>query len=440
MNEYPLIPRSKSFINTFKFVHSPIPIMYEYIRDYGDSFYLYLGGVKKSLVTSDPKIIRHVLQKNHKNYKKSEIQTNLLAQYIGNGLLTSDGAYWFRQRRLIQPGFHKNRIRNLVSLIQDVVDTQLDHLEQYRGKGIDMYPKMMDIAFKIIGNALFSSAASDEELDKVESAIFQLQQFIIRRVRQPFMQPWHWASGDMKKYKKLSQEIESIILGIIRGRKQLEEQPDDLLGMLINTRYEDTGEPMSEEQLLWESNILFVAGHETTANALSWMLYLLAKHKDVAAKLQKEIASLEDAPFTFESLMKMPYLNAVILETMRMYPPAWIADRVSKGEDEIEGHAIAENTMIIALLYHSHYREQDWKEPQKFDPDRFLEVKNPDAYFPFGAGPRMCIGNNFAMLEMQIFLVQFFRRYDVNLHELTDASIEALITLKPKNGITLQLS
>lgn len=441
MKDYPLIPRSKSLKKTFSFVHNPIPVMDQYISEYGDSFYLYMGGVKKCLVTSNPKIIRHVLQKNHKNYKKSELQTKLLAQYIGNGLLTSEGEYWFRQRRLIQPGFHKNRIKNLVTLIQDVVDAQLDELAESRGQVLDVYPKMMEIAFRIIGNAMFSNAATDEELETIETAILKVQQFIINRVRQPFMQPWYWLKGDMKKYKNLSQDIEEVILKVVRNRQKLTEQPDDLLGMLINTRYEDTGESMSEQQLLWESNILFVAGHETSANSLSWMLYLLAKHKDVAEKLKKEIADhLGDAALSFEVLMKMPYLNAVILETMRLYPPAWISDRVAKADDEIDGHKIPAGTMVLALLYHSHHREEDWIEPEKFNPDRFLNVKNPSAYFPFGAGPRMCIGNNFAMLEMQIFLVQFMKKFKVNLDAQTDGAYKALITLKPKNGIKLQLS
>ncbi len=441
MKEYPLIPRSKSLKRVFTFVHDPIPVMYEYIEEYGDTFYLYLGGVKKGLVTSNPKIIRHVMQKNHRNYEKSEIQTKLLAQYIGKGLLTSEGDYWLRQRRLIQPGFHKNRIKNLVNLIQEVVDTHLEELEEDRGKMIDVYPKMMEIAFRVIGNALFSSAATDEELDKIESAIFQVQQFIIRRVRQPFFQPWYYINGEMKKYKNLAADIEQVVTNIIRNRQKLSEQPDDLLGMLINTRYEDTGEPMSEEQLLWESNILFVAGHETSANALSWMLYLLAKHKTAAAKLKQEIAdSLDDQELSFEVLMKMPYLNAVILETMRMYPPAWISDRVSKGNDEIDGYEISKGTLVISLLFHSHYRNEDWDDPTQFKPERFLDVKNPNAFFPFGAGPRMCIGNNFAMLEMQIFLVQFFKKFNVDIDTQTDATFEALITLKPKNGIKLQLS
>ncbi len=441
MKEFPLIPRSTSLQKTFSFVHNPIPVMYDYINEYGDSFYLYIGGVKKCLVTSNPNIIRHIMQKNHKNYEKSELQTKMLAQYIGKGLLTSEGDYWFRQRRLIQPGFHKNRIKNLVTLIQDVVDTHLEDLEVHRGKTIDVYPKMLEIAFKVIGNALFSSAASDDELETIESAIFRVQQFIIKRVRQPFMQPLYWIRGDMKKYKNLAQEIEEVILGIIRSRKKLNKQPDDLLGMLINTRYEDTGEPMSEEQLLWESNILFVAGHETSANALSWMLYLLAKHKDAAVRLKNEIDSeLGDQALSFEVLMKMPYLNAVIMEAMRMYPPAWISDRVSKKEDQIDGHVIPANTMVLALLYHSHHRDEDWQNPLEFNPDRFLKTKNPNAYFPFGAGPRMCIGNNFAMLEMQIFLVQFIKKFNLDLATETDGTYEALITLKPKNGITLQLS
>ncbi len=440
MNEVPLVPRSRSLQKTLSFVHNPIPVFYEYMEDYGDNYYIYLGGLKKCLVTANPKMIRHILQKNHKNYIKSEIQTDILAQYIGNGLLTSDGDYWLRQRRLIQPGFHKERIKSLVSLIQDVVDAQLEDLEANRGQTLDLYPKMMEIAFRIIGNALFSNSATQDELNIIEHAIYTVQQFIVKRVRQPFMQPIYWLNGDLKKYKKIAENIDDVVLGIIQARKKLDEQPDDLLGMLINTRYEDDGQPMTEKQLLWESNILFVAGHETSANALSWMLYLLAKHPEAADTLRAEIkAQLGDSSLDFDVLMKMPYLNAIIMETLRMYPPAWIMDRISKEDDEVDGVPIPKDMLIIALVYHAHYKKEDWDEPEKFKPERFIDQRNHPAYFAFGAGPRMCIGNNFAMLEMQIFLVQFYRKFDVALTDETDATIKALITLKPENGMKLKL-
>ena len=440
MSQIPLVPRSRSLKRTFSFVHDPIPVFYEYLQDYGDTYSIYLGGIKKVIVTADPIIMRHVLQKNHKNYEKSEIQTDLLAQYIGYGLLTNSGKNWFKQRRLIQPGFHKERIKSLVTLIQEGVDKQLADLESKRGEVIDFYPVTMDIAFKIMGNAMFSESASNDELDKIEDIILKLQQFVVKRARQPFMYPIYWLNGKLKEHKKLALDIENIVLKIIRDRKKLDTQPDDLLGMLINTRYEDTGEPMVEEQMLWETNILFVAGHETTANALSWMLYLLAKHPEVVAELKEEIkTSLEDGALDFDILMKMPLLNAVIMETLRIYPPAWIMDRVALEDDEAGGFKISKGMMILPLVYHAHFREQDWVNPQQFNPQRFVDKKAHSAYFPFGAGPRMCIGNNFAMLEMQVFLVQFLRRYNVALSDETKVKIKPLITLKPAFGMKLKL-
>jgi len=440
MSSIPVVPRSRSLKRTFSFVHEHIPVFAEYLKDYGDTYYIYLGGIKKVLVTANPGLMRHVLQKNHKNYTKSEIQTDLLAQYVGHGLLSSDGDYWFRQRRLIQPGFHKERIKNLVALVQEVVDAELAALESSRGNEVDLYSKMMDIAFKIIGNAMFSGSASDEELNEVEDAIYNVQQFIVKRARQPFMDPIYWLNGKLRKYKKLAQNIENIILKNIRERKQLSEQPDDLLGMLINSRYEDNGEPMSEKQLLWESNILFLAGHETTANALSWLLYLLANNPVTVTELKSEIQEqLGEKELSFESLMAMPLLNAVIMEAMRLYPPAWILDRVAKEDDEREGIIIPKGTMVIPLVYHVHYLESDWENPTQFDPSRFIGKKNHKAYFPFGAGPRMCIGNNFAMLEMQVFLVQFLKKFNVEITPKTSGKIKALITLKPEHGMNLKL-
>ena len=139
-------------------------------------------------------------------------------------------------------------------------------------------------------------------------------------------------------------------------------------------------------------------------------------------------------------LFKMPYLNAIINESLRMFPPAWISDRVSKAPDHVDGLDIPKDTMVISLIYHAHYRKEDWNDAHLFKPERFIENKKLNSFFPFGAGPRMCIGNNFAMLEMQIFLVQFFKQFNVRITEETDPTIQALITLKPKNGIKLHLS
>ena len=440
MSQAPLIPRYKSLRRTFSFVHEPIPVFSDYIKAYGDTFQVYLGGVKKVLVTANPKVMRHVLQKNHKNYSKSEIQTDLLAQYVGNGLLTSDGDYWFKQRRLIQPGFHKQRIKSLVGLIRAAIDKQMDTLESERGKELDFYPRMMDIAFSIIGNAMFSEYATQNDLAKIEESIYVLQQFIVKRARQPFMYPVYWMNGKLKKYNGIARDIEGLVLKIIRTRKQLPKQPDDLLGMLIDTRYEDDNTPMSEEQLLWESNILFVAGHETTANALCWMLYLLAKNPQYVDSLKKEIkdhVGVEE--LSFDVLMKMPLLNGIILEAMRMFPPAWILDRVAHEDDHAEGIDIPKGTMVLPLVYHAHYREEDWDAPDVFRPERFIQTKNQAAYFPFGAGPRMCIGNNFAMLEMQIFLVQFFKKFELEVTPNTSGKLKALITIKPEKGMRLKL-
>lgn len=445
MTQLPKISRYRSFANSFRFVKDPIGTMNDYVATYGKTFSLYVGGLQQGIVTVDPVLIQRVLQKNHRNYEKSPIHFEKLAHFLGNGLLTSTGDYWLQQRRLIQPGFHRDRLAALCEIMQDSIEQQLPHLEATQAeKGeVDAYQEMMQMAFRVVTASLFSTHIKEDQLLELSDAITTLQEFIVRQVRQPYLNPWFKLSGQVRWHEALAARTDAIILEVIRERQAAATPADDLLQMLLDARYEDTGEGMSERQLLDESKIIFVAGHETSANALAWTWYLLAQHPEVVERMLTEIDTvLGDRRPVFSDLRELTYTAQVIEESMRLYPPAWITDRVALGDDEINGIEIPAGMMAIPYIYGAHHAPDIWDEPAAFRPERFSPERRkeipPFAYLPFGGGPRMCIGNNFAMMEMQLILVAMLRRYTLELIPGQDIRAKALITLRPYPGVRMR--
>ncbi|MEL6923833.1 MAG: cytochrome P450, partial [Bacteroidota bacterium] len=287
----PAIPRLVSLARSFKFVKNPVPIMNEAIDVYGDTYKMYMGGLIAGYVTREPAVVQHVLQKNHRNYKKSKLATETVARYVGKGLLTSDGDYWLQQRRLIQPGFHRAKLAALVDIMNKVIDEVVDDMTHLAkaGQPADLEEWMMKLAFNIVASTLFTTSMSEDDMRRLGQHISDLQGFIIREVRQPYLNPWFKLSGTRRYYERMAEDANDLIRKVIRERKQHGQRFDDLLDMLLAARYEDTGEGMNEQQLLEESLILFLAGHETTANALSWILYLLSQNETVYEKLMAEM-------------------------------------------------------------------------------------------------------------------------------------------------------
>ena len=443
----PSVPRLVSLLRSFQFVKNPIPPMNEAIEQYGDTYKLYMGGLVEGMVTRDPTIIQHVLQKNHRNYKKSKLATETVAKYIGHGLLTSEGDYWLRQRRLIQPGFHRAKLAALVNIMNQVIDQRLDEMSSFADSGqvIELEEQMMKLAFAIVANTLFTTSMSGEEMLKLSQNITTLQSFIVREVRQPYFNPWFKISGAIRKHLDIAKESSALILKVIKERQASGQQYDDLLNMLLSARYEDTGEGMTDQQLLEESLILFVAGHETTANALSWTLYLLSQNPAALEKLLSEIKNtIGDRNPRFEDLAKLNYTSKIIQESMRLYPPAWVTDRVAIEDDEINGTPIPKDTMIVVYIYGVHHSEKYWEAPEQFRPERFEKEatkKRPAfTYMPFGGGPRLCIGNNFAMMEMQLALVKMLQRFSFELVPNQKIEVQPLITLRPRYGVKMRMS
>jgi len=444
LNSYnypPLVPRSRSLRHALQAVHNPIPFLTGNIRDYGKTYTFHMGGFKKGVVSIDPAFIRHVLQQNHRNYRKSAMQTEILGHYIGKGLLTADGGFWLRQRRMIQPAFHRDKLNELVGVMHDEI-VRFFETNWANGSVRDIYQDMHELAFRIIARAMFSSELDEEFVQRISDKITRVQKFVVNRIRQPYLHWWFSISGQFGKYDKLAGSIRQELLAIVRQRQRegVNEERGDLLDMLLATRYEDTGEPMPESQLVDEVLILFVAGHETSANALSWALYLLAKHPGYADKIRHEAQDKYDS---IGEVLAKDTTRKVIEETMRLYPPAWIVDRLSNKEDAIGEFSFRADTFLVLFLYGMHHDPDLWPEPEKFDPERFSDENKanhiPHSYLPFGSGPRLCIGHQFAMVEMILALLTACSRFSITLVD-EEVRLRPMITLKPEEPMRMQVS
>ena len=433
MPEYHLPPLAswvKYLINARQFIRNPFPVIDGALGRLGTTYTFYMGGMSKAVMTVDPHAVRHVLQKNHRSYEKSAIVTDLLAKYTGNGLLTSSGDYWLRQRRLIQPGFHKRRIESLQSLIKMEVDACMERWSALPPSAttFDAYPEMNHLTFRIVARTLFSTSLEENGLLQLSGLISTLQSFIVKEVRQPYMRWWFRISGSIKQHILLAEGAREIIRQVIVERRKTSEKPDDLLTMLLESTYEDSGLGMDDEQLIDECLILFVAGHETSANALSWMIYVLGNHPDELKRIRR--ASPEE---------QTHLIRNTVLETLRLYPPAWVVDRISLEDDQVLDYTLPKGTVWIIYIRGMHRHPFYWKDPEHFLPDRWDNPDlNKEAFMPFGAGPRLCIGEHFAMMEMQMIITEIIRHWDFTLISKV-VSEKPLVTLRPLEPVLISI-
>ncbi|MEL6810414.1 MAG: cytochrome P450 [Bacteroidota bacterium] len=427
------LPLVKFFWNAEAIRKNPIPFHRKFFSTYGDTFSVRLGRKKWLMLSRDKEVVEYILRKNHKNYYKSKIQTDYLSKYLGHGLLTSNGEYWLQQRRLIQPAFHKQKMEQLVGLMQHTVEAELNKLP--KDTETEVFPIMNHLAFQVVATSLFNVSATEETLLRLQFIIQEVQEFLVKEVRLPHKGWWFRLSGQVKKHKELSEESREILLEIIEERKRSKENHNDLLDMLLATRYEDTGKPMTNKQLIDEITILFVAGHETTANALTFTTWLLAKHPEIQQKVWEEIKALATEDITpIEKIGRLQYTKAVIDESMRLYPPAWITDRENLEDDTLVDWKIRKDTLVGISFYELHRHPDYWEKPDQFIPERFLgeaKKKTAGVYYPFGAGPRLCIGLGFAIYEMVLAMAYLMEHYSVSTSQ-DRIELNPLITLKPK--------
>lgn len=427
-NYPPHIPIKEQLYSMF-FLNDAIKVIGRQFKLNGDTYSLKSRFISYRIVfTKDPDLIRYFLQKNHKNYEKSIYQTEKLAKFLGKGLLTNSGDDWRKQRRLIQPGFSHKKIESLNGLVLKEIERFIATIP--KNETIDFYPYFHQLAFNVVAKSLFSSDISQNDIDTISRVLTKSQEFYIQETIHPIVELYMQKTGKTKRMIHKIEKVREIFQRLIDIRKT-EDSKDDLLDMMLNVKYEDTGETMTDEQLIDELLILFIAGHETTANALSFTFYLLGKHPEYIQKLKQEIDTLGDEKYSLETIFSPSIAQNVLKESMRLYPLAWSMDRQALTDDSFGNFSWEKDTILIASAYAMNRDEKNWDNPSNFKPERFFEKDTKKKMFiPFGSGPRYCIGEHFAMMEMVLVLRHFFSNYNFQL-ERKEIKLKPMVTLRP---------
>jgi cytochrome P450 len=394
---------------------------------------------------SHPEGVKRVLQDNHRNYMKGRM-LDTLRRVAGNGLFTSEGDFWLRQRRLMQPAFHRRRIEGLAELMTQTTGQMLDRWERTADQGsvIDIEGEMSRLTMSIVSQALFGQTEDDEN-KVISPAVTVLLEDVTFRFDRPLYPPDFIPTPRNRRFKKARDVLDRTIFGIIERRRR-QGNPDrvDLLSMLMGARDEESGQGMDDKQLRDEVLTMFVAGHETTAVTLTWALYLLSRHPGVARRLRDELDQvLNGQPPTVDNLSKLTYTRMVLDETLRLYPAAWMLQRQAIDEDHICGYRIPAGAQISISPYAMHHHPAYWKNPEGFDPGRFRPGHEQDrprfAYMPFGGGPRQCIGKSFSLMESQLILAMVAQRYALHLNPGHQVVAAPKATLRPRGGMPMNL-
>src|ERR1700689_232559 len=325
----PAVSRFRSFADSAAMARNPVQVLSKYNETFGDTFKFYLGGLKEAIVTIDPAVIQHVLKTNAENYQKSEIQVKRMGHFLGKGLLTTHGEAWRTQRRLIQKGFDRAQLEALSSIMQDSLAESLrDFDRQARSGPVDIYPQLMKITFAMVARALFGARLKAKDINLVSHTICTVQEFIVRQTLQPYLNPWFGVSGELRRHEDMRSRADAVLFEYIKKRRK-EPPGRDLLQTLMDARYSD-GKGMPDELILSESMQLLVAGHETSSNALSWLLYLLSSRPDCLERGRNEFDSvLGEAPLSYSDVPKFEFVTQVICEALPLYPPFWMIDRMA---------------------------------------------------------------------------------------------------------------
>lgn len=416
-------------------------------RDYGDVIGMRaLPGFRWYLVTH-PEGVERVLQTNQANYRKPKLFVAPLASVTGNGLVASEGEFWRRQRRLMQPAFHRQRIRMLGETMARAAAQTAERWEATHagtGEPFDMSEEMTRLTVRIAAETLFSADISEDAARFGEALKVALEQ-ISHRMRYPFVAPDFVPTGRNRRFLRARRTLDEVVTKIIRARRGDAADRGDLLSMLMLSRDEETGEEMSDRQVRDEVMTLLIAGHETTAAGLTWAWYLLARNPEARGRLRAELSSVLGGRLpTFEDLPRLPYARMVFDETLRLYPPAWGQPRQSVGVDEVCGYRIEAGRMVVVSQYLTHRHPDYWERPEEFIPERFAPESSASrprfAYFPFGGGARKCIGDHFALMEAQIIIATLAERFDPALADGRAPALDATFALRPRGGIRMKLA
>jgi cytochrome P450 len=401
-------------------------------------------GLWTSFMLTSPQHVEYVLQTNSRNYRKGKNYKEVAAA-TGNGLFVSEGDVWRRQRRLAQPAFHRQKIASFAKIITDSCEAMLEGWRPLaeRGEAVEVDAEMLRLTLGIVGKALFSRDLSDEA-NTMSQSFEVIRKHTTNRIMSVVKFPASFPTAQNRRFRQAVANAERIVYDLINERRRGQGNPDNLLSLLMAARDEETGEGLSNKELRDQVITIIGAGYETTTQALAWTWYLLAKHPEIENKLRAEISDvLGGRTPTFEDLPNLKYTLMVFQEAMRLYPPIWMMSRAAVETDEIGGYRVPANSEILLLPYITHRHPKYWDKPEEFFPEHFTtenQAARPRfAYFPFGAGARQCIGNNFALMEAQLIIATITQKFRLRLTDEQPIKPETSVTLRPSRSLKMMM-
>jgi len=390
-----------------------------------------------------PEHILQVLQSNAANYRKGR-DFRILRLSLGEGLLTSEGALWQRQRRMTQPAFESRQIAQFVRVMQEQTLRLLERWEKMAAKGevFDAVPELMRLTLNIASNAMFTTNL-EQDMATIQHSLEIGRDYSVDRAWSIIRIPQRLPTPRNLEHRRSLQAFHSVIDRMVLERRQSRERVPDLLTLLMEAR-DEKGAPMSDRQLRDEVATLLTAGHETTTLALAWALFLLAQHPEAVERIAAETSFLNGRAPGYEDLARLKYTRNVADETMRLYPPVWVISRTAIGDDVIGGYHVSAGSEMLIFPYITHRHPKWWQEPERFMPERFsaanAAARVRGAYIPFGAGPRTCVGLNFAMTEILVVLATLLQRFGVELAMPPELiKPQPSVTLRPNPGVPIRL-
>ena len=420
------------------FLEDPLKRVSEWVAKYGDVIH-YKSGSRHQYMIANPDMIREILVRQSHIFIKGPDYTNEetgLARFMGRGLVTSNGEFWKRQRRLVAPAFHTQRI---TAYADTMVDYTLERMSAWRdGDVLDVDEEMMLLTLMIVGRTLFDADASTTA-NQVKKAVDVVQKASNTATLLPA-----WVPTPLRiRSRRARDMLDKIVYGFINQRRKTGEDRGDLLSMLLLSE-DDDGERMTDLQVRDEAVTLFLAGHETTANTLNWTFWLLAQYPQVEARLHHELDTvLAGNTPTLEDLRRLPYTEMVIKESMRLMPAVWSIGRVNREATEVMGYPFPQRSGAQILIYCVHRHSDIWENPNEFVPERWADERINEipkyAYLPFGGGPRICIGNGFATMEANLLLATIAQRFQMRLIEGVKIVPQPFITMFPRDGLPMRL-
>jgi len=417
----------------------PLGTLQRLAREYGDVVSVPVMGTPRVLL-SRPEYTQQLLILDHAKLYKSVLTKLVVGPLLGQGLLISEGEFWRKQRRLAQPAFHRARTNEYSPVM---VECALQQMKRWRtGETRNIAEEMMKVSLEVAVRTLFGTSLASDSAG-IGRAMTFLMRYHLRRARSPWRIPGAWPTPENRRARREAQFMDSLVYRIIAERKQVTEPRNDLLTLLMAAMHED-GTQMTERQLRDETMTLFVAGHETTALTLAWTWYLLGENPAAETRLHEELGGvLGGWPAEVCDLEKLPYLHAVVLESLRLFPPAYMLARMNVEPVRFGGYEIPPRTTLLSSQWILHRDARFFEEPERFLPERWLggleQKLPPGAYFPFGDGPRRCIGQGFAMLESALVIAAIAQKYRFRLTPGFPVVPEPLVTLRPKYGIEMRI-